>query len=71
LPILDFFFFQLEKVLRDLKRYKNPGLGRKSPIPTPQSWKHPGNLAKIPEISWQNPGSPGNLGNLLCEYRFF
>jgi hypothetical protein len=49
LPILDFFFFQLEKVFRDLKRYKNPGLGMKYPTPTPQSWK----LSEIPEISWK------------------
>jgi hypothetical protein len=35
LPILDFYFFQLEKVFRALKRYKNPGLGMNSPTPTP------------------------------------
>jgi hypothetical protein len=64
LPILDFLFFQLEKVFRDLKRYKNPGLGMKSSTPTPQSWKHPGNLLK----SRKYPGNlvksrkyPGNL----------
>jgi hypothetical protein len=54
LPIPDFSFFQLEKVFRDLKRYKNPGLGMKSPTPTSQSWKHPRKLAKSRKY-------PGNL----------
>jgi hypothetical protein len=54
LPILDFSFFQLEKVFRDLKWYKNPGLGMKSPTTTLQSWKHPGNIAKSRKY-------PGNL----------
>jgi hypothetical protein len=54
LAILDFFFFQLEKVIRELKRYKNPGLEMKFPTLTPQSWKHPGNLAKSRKY-------PGNL----------
>ncbi len=53
LPILDFFFFQLEKVFRALKRCKNPGLGMNSPTPTPQSWKHPGKFSEIPEICWK------------------
>jgi hypothetical protein len=53
LPILDFFFFQLEKVFRDLKRYKNPGLGMKSPTPTPQSWETSWKFSEIPEISWK------------------
>jgi hypothetical protein len=58
-----FFLFHLEKVFRDLKRYKNPGLGIKSPTPTPQSWKHPGNLAKSRK-------SPGNLGNYFVSAGF-
>jgi hypothetical protein len=53
-PSWIFSFIQLEKVFHDLKRYKNPGLGMKSPTYTPQSWKHPGNLVKSQKY-------PGNL----------
>jgi hypothetical protein len=67
LPILDFSFFQLEKVFRDLKWYKNPGLGMKFPTPTPQSWKHAGNLAKSRKYP-ENLAEAWKLWQKICTY---
>jgi hypothetical protein len=69
MPILDFSFFHLEKVFRDLKSYKNPGLGMKSPTPTPTiletSWK----FSEIPEKSWKFSGSLETLAKDLYLFK--
>jgi hypothetical protein len=53
-----FFLFQLEKVFHDLKRYKNPGLGMKSPTPHPTKLETSWKFSEILEISWKFGVSP-------------